>query len=90
MANTVLSNTNLEWVNSKTSAPFEGAEFDLYTYNHNRKMRSIEVFGEHFENSIGVDVISRSTGKQIILAWREADAETNYTGNSSYIVEGWD
>jgi hypothetical protein len=90
MANTVTSNTNLTWLEGKWGGPASNsAQFDIYTFNHTPKTLSLEIDGGDFTGGFSVETISKSLGQQIIIVWREGDEPTTYSGNSTYIVEGW-
>lgn len=90
MANTVTSNTNLTWLEGKWGGPASNsAQFDIYTFNHTPKTLSLEISGGDFTGGFSVETISKSLGQQIIVVWREGDEPTTYSGNSTYIVEGW-
>jgi hypothetical protein len=90
MANTVTSNTNLAWLQENWGGPSSNSlQFDVYTFNHKPSTLAQEINLEDFTGSVGVETLYKSLGQQIIVVWREDDTPTTFTGNSSYIIEGW-
>lgn len=89
MANTVLSNTNLDWITNKFTAPLD-AEYDIYTWTGNSLGFSQNFNASEIENSIGVESHQyERTGTIVIVAWREANTTTSYSGNREELSEGW-
>ena len=90
MANTAISNTNLQWLESNWGGPAsDDVEYDIYTFKHTPLTMSRELNGNDFSGGISVETFNKSKGVQVIVVWKESEATTTYTGNSSYISEGW-
>lgn len=92
MANTVLSNTNLTWLQNRWggTTPLNNSEFDVYRFDHSPMTLSKELSADDFTNNIAVETFSHSNSLQIVVVWKEIGSNTSYTGSSEHINGGWD
>ena len=90
MANTVLSNTNLDWISSRFNEQ-QDLEFDIYTWSGNVKSFSENFNADQISGHVGIEAFQYERSPKVILvAWREANNTTSYTGERTEISGGWD
>lgn len=81
MANTTLSNTQIDWLSSKWR-PVANAEFEVFHIYGRMKTVTENFNADQIEGALAIDLLHKHQSHHVIVAWKENGSDLTVTANN--------